>query len=97
MYYLNSINFILHIKGQNLDSYFEKFSSHHIKIFKLRLTWVKPSHFEVFIPNLLKLPNLKANLEELKIESQNFAYIDNFIESWNECNQFENLKKVKFI
>ena len=97
MYYLNSINFISHIKGQNLDSYFDWLSAHRIKKVKLYLNLVQPSYFDSFIPELLEIPNLKANLEELEIESSKADYINNFIESWKEYSQFAKFNQVTFI
>ena len=97
MYYLNSINFISHIKGQNLDSYFDWLSAHRIKKVKLCLHIVEPSYFDSFIPELLEIPNLKANLEELEIKSTKADYINNFIESWKEYSQFAKLNQVTFI
>ena len=97
MYYLNFNKFFSNIKDQeNLDSYFEKLSEHSIKKVKLYLIRVNQFNFDNIILKLLELPNLKANLEEIEIDSTYVFYINNFIEGWNEYNQFAKLNKVTF-
>ena len=104
--YLESIFFIQKIK---LIFYFlfvkdsEEFNAHYdelsqLNIWKLILDVDKaaPFIFENLIPDILELPNLKANLEELEINSRYKIYVKYFIKSWDKYGEYAKLNQVTF-
>ena len=104
--YLESNFFIQKIK---LIFYFlfvfdsKKFNAHYdelsqLNIWKLILDVASaaPFIFENLIPDILELPNLKANLEELEINSRYKIYVKDFIKNWSKYGEYAKLNQVTF-
>ena len=57
---------------------------------------VSPYIFETVIPDILELPILKSNLEELEIEGSDWPNLMRFTENWNNYYEYAKLSQVTF-
>ena len=82
--------------SEEFSAHYDKFSQLNIWKLILNVNEAAPFIFEKMIPDILELPNLKANLEELEINSYFKVDINNFIKNWGKYGDYAKLNQVTF-
>ena len=90
-------NYLSSVKdSKELRAWFDEMSQLNIWKLILDVDKAEPFIFEKVIPDILELPNLKANLEELEIKSYFKVDIKKFIKNWSKYGEWVKLNQVTF-
>ena len=92
-----NIYFLFVKDSEKFSAHYDEFSQLNIRKLILDFNEAAPFIFEKMIPDILELPNLKANLEELEINSYYKIYVKKFIKNWGKYGEYAKLSQVTYI
>ena len=91
------IDYLPFVKNlEELCVHFDEISQFNIDEI-LDAKYAKSILLETVISDLLELPNLKTNLEELEIKSNKNKNIKEFTKNWSEFDEGEKFNQITFI